>query len=313
MISHAPAKSWPLGLVVVPVGLLVGFHALAQSPSLSGDPGISNDRVDAIEKELMAEMPELAPIGDPKRVEQLWTFARRLLAKRAYCRAVKYLQDIETMTGEAISDNQSASAQAFFMCARTRFGQGDVEESEKMLARAEGLVRDRPEYRDLKFKLALIHAKQQMETEDIEAMRHYLTEAQRLGVDMGPGRADKLAGWAIPVLQNAISEISAWSHELLKDETKHGLADEASKLCIEFNPRDKIARQVQRELGLTKAVAPVGIGIGALILAIIGWQLFRRFKMRRTANDEIGLYDDVDDMDGLDDADDVDDVADDDL
>lgn len=277
--------------VVIGVAL-VGSDVAAQRLGTKAD-AVSDEEGEAIEKAVMAEIPDLAPADDPKRIEQLWTLAKRLTTKRAYCRAVKYLDEIEALAGEAIADNRSAAAQSFFMCARTRLGQDDVAGAREALARARALAPNRPEYRDLDFKLALVRAKAAMETEDIAAMREGLAEARQLGVDMGPGRGDRLADWAIPVMHDAIGEIAAWSYELLQQD-KNELADEASKLCIEFNPRDKIARQVQRELALTGALVPaIAAAIAGVLLLGFGWRLWRYLKLRRTALTEVDLDEEI--------------------
>lgn len=281
---------------VAAAGLVViwppALSAQVEEVTPAGDAALNDGDAQNVEQELVAEIP-LAPIGDPKRIEQLWHLAGRLTKRRAYCRAAKYLTDIEILKGATLGENKSAAAQTFYMCARTRLTQGDVAAAAQHLARSTEIVGERPEHRDLRFKLALVRAKAAMKTDDIAAIREGLEEARKLGIDMGPGSGERLATWAVPVINDAVSQISAWSHELLRQE-KRELADQASKLAIEYNPRDKIAHQVQRDLILGSGlITYAGIVLGGILLIGMLWRFLRWTKMRKVVAG-LDFDDDVD-------------------
>lgn len=215
-------------------------------------------------------------------LEERWELAGALTQRRAYCWATSILQRIEAQAG-AIAHNRASAAQAFYMCAKTRLGQGDTAQAHALLARSIKLVGQRLEHQDLLFKLALVRAKEAMHNEDLAAVRENLEEAKRHGADTGPGASGRLAPWAVPIFHDAVRELAGWSHELLARD-KRQLAQQASSLALAYNPQDKIAQQVQRDLVLGgELVTALGWALGALLLALLGWRLARAHKLKKVA------------------------------
>ncbi|MFC1610895.1 hypothetical protein ACFL6C_08045 [Myxococcota bacterium] len=264
--------------------------ATPSAPVLPGEEkeeevGLTSEEEDAVEQ-------ELTHIEDPQHIERLFELARKLSQKRAFCRATKHLEAIEKMAG-AITDNRAFAAQSFYLCARTRLSQGLVAESAMMLQRAINIVPERPEYRDLLFKLAVVRAKDAIDRADIDAVEDNLEEARKLGIALGPGGGgDRLADWAIPIMNETANEVAVWSQGLL-DAKNRPLADRASNLALRFHPHNKIANSVRRDMFMFGAALPVFLAaLGLLIVAAVIWNLVRRYRVKSLANDL-----EVDDLD----------------
>ena len=278
---------------------LIATSGLGASAAAQEDPppeeaaGLSEAESEAAEAEVMRQLPQLAPEGSASRTGQLRALADQLTARRAYCRAAAYLDELRAL-GE-VDQSRSAAAQVYYQCARTRLHQGDPDEAAARLAVSIEIVGERPEHRELQFKLALVRAKRAMDSADLEAVREGLRHARALGVDMGPGANDRLADWALPVLHDAATQVARWSLELLEQD-RRDLADQASRLALEFHPRETIALQVQRQLAVGGGLPLIlGGGLGVLLVGGFLWRLWRWRQLRRVAAGE-GWDDGVGDL-----------------
>ncbi|OGQ92131.1 MAG: hypothetical protein A2289_05050 [Deltaproteobacteria bacterium RIFOXYA12_FULL_58_15] len=247
--------------------------------------GLSNQQEAAIAQEAISELDLQAIVtDDPANVDRLWALIKRLAQKRAYCRATEHLETIKELSG-LVTDNRAFAAQAIFMCAQSRFRQGEMQESAAMLQRAIAIVPDRPEYRDLQFKLALVRSKEAIKQEDLATVEQGLTEAMDLGKALGPGGGDRLAEWAIPLIHEAANDVAGWSQRLLdaKDLEK---ADAVSQVALRFHPHNRIANGVGRDLLMMRILPIVLAGIGLFVAAAIAWAWVRKQRVKKAALSE---------------------------
>lgn len=288
----SPAEAAPPttpGNAVAPAGAGSATAAAAGASAAAGAEGqtkkkaLTKSQEAAVEAELLKKLPSLAPIGDPHRVEQLWTLARQLTDRHAYCHAAERLRQIEKITGGTIVQNRGFAGQAFFMCARTRLSQGFVAEAADNLQRSIDIVGQRPEHRDMLFKLAIVRAKDGINRADIDTVRRSMAQAEKLGRDTGPGASNRVSEWALPILHATANEIAGWSRDLLAAGNRK-MADQASKLALQYFPDDQIADGVRRDLILGGVVLPTVVIVAAVLLTIgLLWRLRRWLKLRRVA------------------------------
>ncbi|MBI3179653.1 MAG: hypothetical protein HYZ27_08315 [Deltaproteobacteria bacterium] len=257
--------------------LLGALPALGQEPPAKSAGELSDAQEEAIEAEIRKELT-LAPIGDPRYLDQLWELARQLTMRRAYCRAAKHLEAVEATAGN-IADNRAFAAQAFFQCARTRLGQGFVAEADDALQRSMNIAGARPEHRDLLFKLAVVRAKEAVDKGDLDGAESNLEEARRLGVDEGPGAGGRMADWAIPLINEAANKLAGWSHDLLEADNRE-LAARAAAVTLRFDPNNRTALAVQRDILFRAKLLPLaGSVLAAVVVAAVIFRLVRRRQL----------------------------------
>ena len=280
--NFLPIAAVLLAPVVAPAQSPAPAPASQADPKPGEEAGLSTGEEEAIEAELRQSLPTLAPLGNPERLKQLWELARKLTMRRAYCRATQQLEAIEAMTG-AITENRSSAAQAFYMCARTRLAQGFVAEAAAALQRSMNIVGERPEHRDLLFKLAVVRAKESMNQGDIVALERNLDEARQFGAELGPGGGNRLASWARPILYETAGEVAGWSRDLLEVGDRK-LAERAASLALEYDATNRIASGVQREIIMRTGVLPAVLAaVGMLLLAAMVWRVVRSQQVKRAA------------------------------
>ncbi|MCK5691094.1 hypothetical protein KAI87_17555, partial [Myxococcota bacterium] len=259
----------------------------------NGSAGLSEAQEEAIEKELLEALPSLAPLGDPKYVRQLWKISRGLVQRRAYCLATKKIAKIDELVGP-ISDEKAFAGQAYFMCAKMRLSQGFVAEAASKLQNAIAIFGERPEYQDLLFKLALIRAKNAVDRADTGAISEGLEEAQRLSLQMVPGRDGGPPRWTRPLMKEAVSKVSGWSRDLL-DAKNSEMAGKVATMVLEVAPEERIADRVKRDIAFQQDIIPaITSVVGGLFFMIFLWSSYRRFKIYR-AGKAVMLDDDDDD------------------
>ncbi len=298
VIFAAPLYVWVRAMTILRISIIsiiaaLVVTALVTAPVAHAQEGaeaevagaeLTTDDEAAIEAKVRGGLPDLAPIDDPRRIAQLWDLAWKLTRKHAYCRATSHLEAIEEIQG-AITDNQAAAAQAFYMCARVRLFQGFVSAAATKLQRSIAIVGERPEHHDLLFKLAIVRAKKAIDRADPDAIERSLDEATKLGVEMGPGGGDRLADWAVPIIHETATEVAIWSQDLMQAGNRP-LADRVSKLALKFRAKDRIANSVRREIVLYTFVLPVvGTVIGVFALAAVFWSIRSRMKIRQAMID----------------------------